>query len=357
MTQGKNLQNNRLWLPDTSHLDNENNVDPTTDPSGYQPSEELFQAVQVALTLRMPLLLTGEPGTGKTQAANWVAHDLVLGDPLRFDARSSSVATDLFYRFDSVRYFAEAQAAAVTGSPQPDKRKFIRYEALGTAILRTMSSVQVAPLVSGVESIRLELGSPRTSVVLIDEIDKAPRDFPNDLLAAIEERRFDIPELGMNGNRADKKFDPIIIITSNSEKQLPEAFLRRCVYHHIEIPDGKLPDGKDALREWVNSILSKRLKKLHPEDPEHSEDPEKKGYDDVCNLFCKLRRLNGIEKKPSVSELLDCLQALKHACFNWAEPLQTQPNADLICLTTLLKIEADRRIVKKVRLPVLLSQT
>lgn len=311
-----------------------------TDPAGYLADRDLRHAVNVALALGMPLLLTGEPGTGKTQLARRLSHELGLGDPLRFDARSSSVAADLFYQFDSVRHFAATQAASVAGAPLPDRRQFVRLQALGAAIVRTLPASQAAELVMPDEVHQLGLGNPRCSVVLIDEIDKAPRDFPNDLLAAIEERRFDLPELDCYGLRAADGLAPVIVITSNSEKQLPDAFLRRCIYHHIEIPR-----EAEARRAWIEAILAERFR-------HHAGVAQQTGYAEVRELFFSLRDLAGIEKKPSTSELLDCLQALALAGFDWSAPLTGQRMAARICLTTLVKTDADRQQARA-RLPVL----
>jgi len=189
--------------------------DRLNDPALYLPADDLISAVNVALSLGQPLLLTGEPGTGKTQLAYHVAHYFNLGDPLVFNAQTTSKAQDLFYLYDALRHFQYNQNNPEPLSRQEIENRFIEYKALGKA-----------------------MQSNARKVVLIDEIDKAPRDLPNDVLAAIEDMEFSVPELGGEPFKADKSKRPIVIITSNSEKNLPDAFLRRVVYYHIPFPQG-----------------------------------------------------------------------------------------------------------------------
>ncbi len=194
-------------------------------PKDYIMDEGLEDAANTALQLGQPLLLTGEPGTGKTQFAHFLAWHLGLDAPFEFHTKSTSVATDLFYSNDAVRRFHAGKDA--------DERDFIRFNALGRAILRSLPEEKVI-LVCREQDKELRDG-PRRSVVLIDEIDKASRDFPNDLLNELSAMSFRIPELGTTV-AADKAFRPIIIITSNQERPLPDAFLRRCVFYCIEPP-------------------------------------------------------------------------------------------------------------------------
>src|SRR5262245_42121863 len=144
-----------------------------TDPAGYLPGEGLIDAVNVALLLGQPLLLTGEPGTGKTELARHLAYTLELGDPIKFETKSNSMARDLFYTYDAVGHFRAGQAGGTNSA-----LSYLRWNALGEAILRSREKEEVEDwLTPGFE----HTGS-RSSVVLIDEIDKAPSDFPNDLL-------------------------------------------------------------------------------------------------------------------------------------------------------------------------------
>jgi MoxR-like ATPase len=291
---------------------------PLHDPRGYIASPDLARAVNVSLSLQMPLLVTGEPGTGKTQLAYRVAAELGLGDVLRFDAKTSSVATDLFYQFDSVRQFAQSQLNAATKQPLPRPQEFLRLHALGKAILRTLEPAEVQ------RRIGIDAGhaAPVSSLVLIDEVDKAPRDFPNDLLNQIENLEFAIPELGEQV-RVDRRLAPVIIITSNSEKQLPEPFLRRCVYHHIEFP--KSPEELDR-------ILGSRLSKLGLGGT---------GARELVLWFFRLRDDPRLAKRPSTSELLDWMRVLVQAGFDAQRGIDEQRDVLRACTGSLMKTADD----------------
>ena len=215
---GSTIQDRKISLPAFEKMSR------TEAPQGYVAAPALRDAVNVSIALGQPLLLTGEPGTGKTRLAFSIAHELGLGAPRIFHTKTTSTARDMFYRYDSLGHFHDAQ---LKDTGKIDVRQYITYEALGQAIIDSKN---------------------KRSVVLIDEVDKAPRDLPNDVLNELENMQFTIKETG-ESFEAHESNRPIMILTSNSEKNLPDAFLRRVVYYHIPFPD----------KETLEKIITNRL--------------------------------------------------------------------------------------------------
>jgi MoxR-like ATPase len=248
----------------------------TDEWSGYEADDDLEAAVNVALLLGQPLLLTGEPGTGKTQLAFHLSNQLGWGDPYIFEAKSTSTYRDLFYSYDALGRFH----AKDIGGRSREAVDYIEYNALGKAIIRTKTRAEIQCYLRRDE----KHDGPRASVVLIDEIDKSPRDFPNDILRELENLYFKVPEIDLRPIKADRDHRPVIVVTSNSEKNLPPAFLRRCTYHYIKPPsDSKLFD-----------ILCSRIGKLADVDG---------FYKDAISMYNTLRNAS-LEKKPGTAELI-----------------------------------------------------
>jgi len=281
-------------------------------PDLYRADQGLADAANVALLLGQPLLLTGEPGTGKTQFAYSLAWELGLDQPLKFETKSSSDAKDLFYTYDALRRFHDAQS----GEKLEDSFQYLTYNALGIAILRSQRESDVERFLTP----DFEHGGRRRSVVLIDEVDKAPRDFPNDLLNEIEHGYFKVPEVRNEKIEADADLMPIIIITSNSEKNLPDAFLRRCIFYDIPFPD------RDRLTEIINHRIGQ---------PEF--------VNDALELFLLLRsERSGLRKKPATAELLGWIASV-HKLLEDAQSMPGGfPEVALRSLSVLIKTTEDQ---------------
>jgi MoxR-like ATPase len=310
------------------------NRDKLFGPDHYEADPELTQAVNAALLLDMPLLLTGEPGTGKTQLAEKLAAELGV-DLWKFETKAASTAADLFYQFDHVRRFQAAQPGAGAGDLHP--LRFIDYGPLGKAILQGRPQAEAAAWFHGGElpAWITKLAAPRRAVVLIDEIDKAPSDFPNDALNELERHYFRLRELGDRTLEADPAHRPIVVITSNSEKQLPDAFLRRCLFHHLQ------PISPEKLQR----IATRRLASLE------SGLGAGRLLNDAVQLFFDLRdepaaddRRNlprfELRKKPSTAEFLAFIGALAETGARSGEALTAE--RAMAWLATLVKAPEDQ---------------
>lgn len=270
-----------------------------TLPQYYEADENLTNAVNVALLMGRPLLLTGEPGTGKTQLAFRLAWELGLNRPEVFETKSTSVARDLFYSWDALRRFHDAEC-----NIHNDDHAYLHFNALGRAILRSLEASDIAAL-SQEKALPNDAAAlhdgPKRSVVLIDEIDKAPRDFPNDILNEIEQMYFRIPEIRHIRIPAEGQptaRPPVVVITSNSEKHLPGPFLRRCIYHHIAFPDPKR----------MEDIVMNRLRHI-PDRKGRPVAPSEAFIRDAVALFCDLRGQTG--GRLSTGELIVWIQAIR----------------------------------------------
>jgi len=285
---------------------------PLDDPKDYHLADQgLVEAVNTALLLGMPLLLTGEAGVGKTQLAYRIAYELGC-QTIEFPVKSTSSAQDLFYSIDHLRRLHAAQAKKETDA-DIDVRRFLRFEGLGLAILRAMplSTLQALKLDKHAWPDLPEPLPRQPSVVLIDEIDKAPADFCNDMLEEVRRLQFKLPEIGeqplsiyadpKNPDKDEAKFRPQIVITSNSEKGLPEPFLRRCVYYHMQPPT----------TAQLTDIVNKRLDhSTHPQAVTISQDARQHGI--AFFQFLKDAERVSLEKPPSTAELLNWLLILDH---------------------------------------------
>jgi MoxR-like ATPase len=227
--------------------------------SGYIAGEELAAAVNVSVALERPLLVRGEPGTGKTLLAEAVAEALGM-ELLVWGVKSTTRAQDGLYVYDTVQRLYDSQFG--DGDPA-DIARYIRLGRLGEAF-----------------------AAPERVVLIIDEIDKADLEFPNDLLWELDRMSFHIPETGRTVSAVHR---PVVIITSNAEKELPDAFLRRCVFHYIAFP------GPEQMQEIVRV---------------HHPGLDQALIQAAMEAFYVLRSFDGLQKRPTTSELIDWVQAL-----------------------------------------------
>ena len=245
----------------------------------YVASDELMRSVNIAVALEKPLLIKGEPGTGKTVLAQAVA-DSLGKELIIWNIKSTTKAQDGLYVYDTVQRLYDSQFGT---AGVDDIRRYIKLGKLGEAFSRD-----------------------EQAVLLIDEIDKADLEFPNDLLWELDRMEFYIPE---TGDTVRAKQRPIVIITSNAEKELPDAFLRRCIFHYIAFPDA-------ATMERIVRV--------------HFDKLDDKLLHEVLVTFYAIRELRGLQKKPSTSEVLDWLQALQIGGVDPAKISKTVPFAGVL---------------------------
>jgi MoxR-like ATPase len=240
--------------------------------ASYLTNDALSAAVNCALALQRPLLVKGEPGTGKTLLAEAIAE--ALGLPMiHWAVKSTTRAQDGLYVYDTVQRLYDARFG---DGDVKDIRRYIKYGAMG----RAFQSGRV--------------------VLLIDEVDKADLEFPNDLLHELDRMRFVVTE---TGDEIVAKERPIVVITSNNEKELPDAFLRRCVFHFIDFPDAE---------------LMKKIVRVHHPGLDSAL------VDQAVVAFYELRQLPRMRKRPSTSELVDWITVLRSAGIGgerWAREL------------------------------------
>ncbi len=226
----------------------------------YVVSEELMRAVNISMALQKPLLIKGEPGTGKTMLAEAISQALGM-ELIIWNIKSTTKAQDGLYVYDTVQRLYDSQFG---GEGVDDIGKYIKLGKLGEAFSRD-----------------------KQVILLIDEIDKADLEFPNDLLWELDKMEFYIPETKQTIKATVR---PVVIITSNAEKELPDAFLRRCIFHYIEFPNA----------EMMEKIIRVHFDRL-----------DDKLLHQVLETFYEIRDLRGLQKKPSTSEVIDWIQALQ----------------------------------------------
>lgn len=265
-----------------------------TGSKDYVASEELMAAVDVAIALQKPLLIKGEPGTGKTMLAEAISQSMDM-ELYIWNIKSTTKAQDGLYVYDTIQRLYDSQFGE---EGVDDIAHYIKLGKLGEAFK-----------------------SEKQVILLIDEIDKADLEFPNDLLWELDKMEFYIHE---TKETVKAKVRPIVIITSNAEKELPDAFLRRCIFHYITFPE------REQMTEIVNA---------------HFDNLEENVLKNALDTFYWIRSIKDVRKKPSTSELIDWIQALLISGMD-TDKLREQ----LPFLGVLLKKDEDLEAVKKAKL-------
>lgn len=257
----------------------------------YIINEDLMLTANIALKMNKPLLVKGEPGTGKTALAESIAKALGM-ELIAWSIKSTTKASDGLYQYDVVKRLYDSQLG---NDGVEDIKRYIKLGKIGEAFK-----------------------AERRCVLLIDEIDKADLEFPNDLLWELDRMEFYIPETDQTIKAQNP---PVVIITSNAEKELPDAFLRRCAFHFIEFPDEQL------MREIILA---------------HYPDIETRLIEQVLDAFFYVREYFDLKKKPGTSELLDWISALKLSGISTDRLRQELP-----LLSFLIKKDEDMSLIKK----------
>lgn len=311
------------------------------DETQYFPDPGLVNAVNVAFALGQPLLLAGPPGCGKTQLAYSVARELALGEVLKVSAASTTELGDLYYSFDHMTQYRDLQREDVKYGPE----RYVQVSGLGRALLQAGGPQQALQHMPGNIYDREEgltrpttagdlmssgffegQTGPAASIVLIDEIDKAPRDVPNDMLGWLETMSFEIAELGIRIAPFDATLNPditpirpLMFFTTNGEKRLPDPFLRRCAYYAIPFPDTLTLERILIGRQLPQGALTT----------------------DAIEVLMALHAPHaGLVRAPSVAEFIAWVSLLLHD-FK-ADPGQPIRNADLRrSLPALIKLDDD----------------
>ena len=262
-----------------------------TSTKDYVASQQLMASVNVAIALQKPLLIKGEPGTGKTMLAQAVARSLDK-ELIIWNIKSTTKAQDGLYMYDTIQRLYDGQFGE---EGVDDIAHYIKLGKLGEAF-----------------------ESDKQVILLIDEIDKADFEFPNDLLWELDQMEFYIHE---TKRTVKAKQRPIVIITSNAEKELPDAFLRRCIFHYIDFPD--------------ETLMEEIVRTHYPDVEEHL-------LKNAMDVFYRIRTIRDIRKKPSTSELIDWINALQIGGIS-ADRIR----ADLPSVGVIVKKDEDLEAVRQ----------